>query len=1475
MSDIKHTQTNIISAGMNKDLDSQALQEGMYVNAINARLNHLDGGVPFLSNEPANYLCQTIPYDVIGQTKLPSGEFAIFSTNDFNSEIGIFNETTCTYKRIVRSTCLGFNRKNLISATSKGNFDKSTSIYWTDGLNPRRVLNLDNIPYKYTILPDECGTKEYTDELNCDELLVDKKISYPVISVEFGTDGRLENGAYQVALAYVINGQVATDWMGVTSPIKHFEHHPVGKSLEVTIDNLDRDFDGYALAVIYTINGSTAVDKVGVYSTNETKVIISNVGPTATNNTLITLDEIVNKRPIYGTASDVVSTSQYLMWLNPTAKDELNYQEDAMNIKVKWVAYQLPKDYYRKGGKLVGYMRDEVYAFAIQWLYPTGDWSTAVHIGGRTGVPKELKRIAGQDVYENRSDVCDKEELPKYFEVHNTAKLTKKYTVTSGFCDPVLIAEGEMAYWESTETYPDNPIFGDDKCKPIRHHKFPDVNVISHHDGESPIILGARFENIKKPEGVVGYRIVRSDRAGNKSVVAKGLLFNTGNYEDNDKEWMYPNYPYNDLRNDPFLSTTQTKFNGRESDFNILGDFNRTKFTFHSPTTALNKPMLGTELKIESEEVATVEGKFEEVYRHPKYKMITNFAYGIAAAVGLGTAYLAVKGQKCVTSGVHPAGADGAPRPFYYSVECETPLMGKRGITGATIPLPNVAGIAIAFGYYFALGLQSVITTIKALSSWHQFAYQYNSHGFYNQSLKVNPGNKRRRINYGQYLIPGNQEINGVKMNNFNRESSVYLEINQFLQDPQTRDNSRNTISGFGLCDNPTRTVLSTASSYYGSIKRKIKNQYGQLTSVRYIDTGAVQKISDEEYLTSEDIFGGDTYVGRFTEKRKLTYFLNWPFDVPDGWEWDYRKYANIPYPRYWVDGTEFDFGDMARLETPSSKHNLDCYRRGNGVFIVKDRYFYLFNSGVIDYFAESEYCPDYRDWEDSIEGRHYDYHTYTELSDMFRSDKIQFDNRFIFDRGYLKQLTENFIPKQDVNYKPEEEGVITYNNRIIYSIAAQKEQIRDNWLIYPGLNYFDFSGEEGNLITAKNFDRDRIIFLFDRSAPRVTLGVNTLETNEGTKVLIGDGGVFAQQPQKINYTGYGFGSSETKNWTLTHFGGFYPSQEHGTIFRFDGNKLESISDKGMYWWFKEHLPSKLLRDYPNFNHRDNTLVGVGMTSVFDSTNGVVYFTKIDYKVKDEYKEVTTYNAEKDEWRVKKVKVDFKDPLFFDDCSFTISFDPKMDKWISFHDWHPESTIQTKKFFITVKDRGLWRHNELVDKYCNFYGKDYPFEVEFVCNNNQNTSTLSSLEYSLESYEYLNRNDRYHLRDFNFDHLVVYNSEQSSGNIIMERRPKTMLTPFPIFDSHSVRVEYTKVEQKYRVNSFWDLTKDRTKPIPLFRLSNNGYRKIINPVSVNYNKDSKKKFRHNYINIILRRNVCDNKYMKFKWINEKQIYSPR
>ena len=114
---------------------------------------------------------------------------------------------------------------------------------------------------------------------------------------------------------------------------------------------------------------------------------------------------------------------------------------------------------------------------------------------------------------------------------------------------------------------------------------------------------------------------------------------------------------------------------------------------------------------------------------------------------------------------------------------------------------------------------------------------------------------------------------------------------------------------------------------------------------------------------------------------------------MPNGTEYDYRLYNMLPYPRYWMDTSTFDTAnffsglidsvigdrDTAVTVLPNDKHHLD--RDGySGFFVLRDAYMYLFNSGVRDFYVESEINLAHRDFRDGPGERHYDFHTYSDF---------------------------------------------------------------------------------------------------------------------------------------------------------------------------------------------------------------------------------------------------------------------------------------------------------------------------------------------------------------------------------------------------------------------------------------------------------------------------------------------------------------
>jgi hypothetical protein len=1621
------------SKGLVKDIEDSLSEGSVWSHARNAINNSKSGDLGTLGNEQGNYLCASAPYTVIGAIHLYNDTWAIFSTNDTDSEIGIFDEGQCSYTTKVNDPCLNFNKLNLITGVAREKEDCTWQVYWSDARrNPDRTMNLDNIPWVQSCTTvNGCTTCENTTDLDCDAIRLARLVTAPCIRVEKGASGgTLRNGSYYALIAYTIKNIRVTDYFMPSNIQSIFDHDNVAGSIDVIIDSIDTDnFDEFELVIVQTVNQQTVAKKMGIYSVRQKSVSFDQIKESLPS---IPIEFIPLRTPLYESSDAMYEVSNYLLRVGPTTKFDFNYQPLANQITTKWAAVQYPGNYYQKMGNNTGYLRDEVYSFFIRWVYNTGDKSASYHIPGRASTAFDVATVAGTDAQIEINEGI----TPFRWRVENTASVT----ALPGTVLPdggILTAEGLMGYWESTELYPDDkpqiwnsssqtwsgtasPDY--DLCGlPIRHHRFPDnfiggINPVTNHvtnSGNTIQIMGVKFENIKPPRdnngdpvpGIVGYEILRGSREGNKSVVAKGIINNMGEYTIDGgttaRTGMYPNYPYNDLNPDPFLSTTETStgaLSGLVQGLTPYNSFSRDTFSFHSPDTQFKNPFLSAkEIKIYGELRGIVEGQFVEPDKHPKHKHATNLTFFVSIVAGIAGALFALTGKRKtqrlyprkIDLGGYPnilagatAGTVNIPLPgfgpaaeaaiaaantnigvqdgLFYDTGAQVGITAAGGDTGAyqgaintgyvaPANLPATLGYSIVheedqgvydtapliirtlnalptFGYYMSEGAETMLRLIMAFSPYRQHVLQYQSHGFYNSIVAPQANNNRREINESIYLTPNIHDFSTTKrINNLFRGKSVAVELlpGSIFADPLGADNTRQRVSdnpwGAGNpFDNPTLPFNTSTACHYAALKQRIRNQYGQLdgiqqvpvsTCVYYMTTGELANYAIPgapiPLSNSQVFFNGDTYVSRYTEKNSFMYFYDWLYDQPDGYEFNYLLRKMLPFPSYWMDTTKYDINEFfssvaanplvpASWVLPTDRRAFDRDLTSINVFMIKRAFMYLASSGVRDFFVESEINTDTRDWGDTLTERHYDPYRFTDIGNLFNAkpEILKSGNFFKYDISLsASRLFNNFISWGNVQprfYDPlvAQSCYSYYPDRVIYSLPQQTELRKDNWFMFLANNYKDF---KARVTAIKPIGKNGAIILFDTESPVMFQGVDTLETTIDTKITLGDGGLFTQPLQNTFNADapYEYGSCQSRNSIInTPAGLFWISQNQGKIFQMAGAPSE-ISDSGIKYWLAEYLPYKILQDFPNFELTDNTVIGVGCQSIYDNEYGLAYFMKRDFKLRDNLPYTVTYLGD-DNFSVGGIlNIKLGDPTYFEDASWTVSYDPKAKMWLSFHDWHPNLVIPSKTHFMSVLDNGIWTHNDRCDLYCNYYGVDYPFEIEYVAPTGQTVNVTRSLEYILECYRYSTRNciDRFHVLDFNFDEAVLYNTEQVSGLLRLNLKPKNNVAgilQYPIINPTSIDILYSKEEQKYRFNQFWDITDDRGEFNPaaqrLMWITNvNGYTRVLNPNNLNYNKPpfQRKKFRH-YINtVVLRRRVSGNTKMLLKIANNKNVVSSR
>ena len=921
-------------------------------------------------------------------------------------------------------------------------------------------------------------------------------------------------------------------------------------------------------------------------------------------------------------------------------------------------------------------------------------------------------------------------------------------------------------------------------------------------------------------------------------------------------------------------------------------------------------------------------------------------------------------------------------------------------------------------GFYFMEGAQAAQELLYAFAPYRQYALQLIGHGLYDEFTPFNISDtKRFKIADSSYVFKNisfeiddyTDTIAGVAsqkytINNYKRGQLLMLRTER--ADTPTTDGPKLLVNGttgldqslgsLGMFDdwlgpdgpkiNEKKKSLEfnvPIASHYGAMKIDNDDQYGQLKTITQLPItpceqkfnynalpqinftlpAPVNKVVYQKVISQTPvIFGGDTYITRFTEKNPMFFFYNWLYTEPNGYEYNYFNNQMIPEPRYWANSEKYDVsqlnitspGAWAALFNgsttgtgflPNDYFNLDNenYIRNNdtifpgypGFTNAKNSYFYLSASGVRDFFVESDVINDFREVGVFDYEKCYNPYAYTDLETMFRMDQLTATegNFYLYDYSLsITRLTNRYTSfgfLQSVYYNPEvaELCYTYYPNTITYSLPVSQTASTDGWFIFLPLNRKDFISQISGV---KNFAKTGAFVTFKNDSPIVFQGVDTLEMDgSGTKVIIGDGGVFAREPQNIVVADkpYMYGSSQGRLSVIsTPAGLYYISQDQGKVFSY-GEGLQEVSQAGMKWWFDYFLPSKLLEDFPDYPYIDNPVAGVGTQAVYDNYNSVLYFCKKDYKLKEFGPDgqplagrVVNVNTAKESYfnyypyqngEVSRtpVKLALGDSSIFEDASWTISYDPKSQFWISFHDWHPDLVMPTKDSFITTKKNQFYKHGASCGDYCNFYGVQYPFEIEFPMTTGQTVTTVKSIEYVLECYRREKRycTDQFHVLDYNFDKLVIHNTEQISGYLNLNIFPKNNIAlslsyPQLNINNNSFDILFSKEENKYRVNQFWDITKDRGEfpngsgyppqgpliPGTTTLLGNypenmlwiteaNGYKKAINPQAVNYNKSllQRKKFRHMVNFMYLSKTDSRDTNMILKLFNSKNQYSLR
>ena len=390
--------THTFTKGLNKDSDPTFVNDGMWTHARNAVNNTSEGDLGTLSNEASNFLCavtgatmQSAVTDkyIIGCIYLFSDKWIIFTAGHDNqgrpimSEIGLLQENRCIYQPIVQDSCLSFDKRFLVSGVSREKEDCTWQVYFADGLNPDRFLNVGDpqtwIPPSYTYfgnssapvnvnyysngvntpilwpgvqwiqncpIVNDCEICTNTNKLNCDRIRIARFMTTPCINVTLGSSGgTLRNGTYYACIAYAIKGQKVTDYFSASNTQPVWSPDDLQGAIRISINADSENFDEFILVVVQNINQGTVAKQIGFYSTNTSVVELDQIKEDLIS---VPVSFLPIQTPVFEKSDQISEVNNYLLRVGPTSKFDFNYQPLANLINTRWASIEYPGNYYVK-----------------------------------------------------------------------------------------------------------------------------------------------------------------------------------------------------------------------------------------------------------------------------------------------------------------------------------------------------------------------------------------------------------------------------------------------------------------------------------------------------------------------------------------------------------------------------------------------------------------------------------------------------------------------------------------------------------------------------------------------------------------------------------------------------------------------------------------------------------------------------------------------------------------------------------------------------------------------------------------------------------------------------------------------------------------------------------------------------------------------------------------------------------------------
>lgn len=1509
------------------------------LNGISETLN---GDLDFTSNERGNSSKFNIEegYNIVGHLNFIDNEYLLFLAKNDNPSIIALIDKSNNYKELIKSSCLNFKEEVHIKAKYRLINGCERVVYFVDGNNTDKAINIDNlISYVQDAnLGNTPLQANIDDTWECGLFNLEQDYKHPIIELDrvIPTGGNLEYGTYRFGIQYSDSNQNLSNVTHISNAIPIIEANSdyiyregadptleerSNSSIRLNISNLDTRFGYINIVVIQTKDNISTAYKLETLSLqNDTlNYTFREIG---SNAEALSLNDVVTNKVTYESSETLEIFDNRLFRANLKEKDIKwsKFQQAALNIQTtyftqpttwskEFVVYSGAKDekvYYDK----LSYMRDEIYALGIIWVFKDGTESPVFHIPGRRlnkkadGTP--MPSIGDPNIHNrqpastgwddtihtnvginNKDDkfLTDQDPNKDYYrwQVYNTALreyirpggTSELYTLSNEDENGEVYTSGQLAYWESEDftyptikdcegnyIYPVEEINGKIVGQKIRHHKMPDTTLEEHFDyfqqeGYKDFFtlqLGLKFENITPPSEylnqIQGYYIVRGKRSlENKTILDKGLIYHNIKYH----------YPYN---NNVSKQDIDIKINNQDG---LFGDvtIQAKPYSFHTQTCLGNQHW------------------FSASSDDPNITF-----YGKVVGV--------IDGRWIPWNFSESDNGENAEQYFdVYNTSFHSPKtkFETYSLGGSYYKIERLLeGSYEGFRKILQIGNNS---NYKRHS--HFFINYHNSSVLKLNNNTVKPFCSNYLINTQSYVQPHFINSQSNTYNFVNRQQQETYVITTHTDNPVPHfDNIQNTITEPATSETP---LVGNSVCLYSSIKQYNPSVYGNLYNIEY-------QIASKNINTSNSIqtFGGDCFISRFGFIRNFTNRIG-TFDKRNNetlWKqviyYFVESEINTELRHEFRDSDIEDLNDYFPCTTYYPKESNMFYFPQNILYdwdglrwtgtLLKDLIDSTLND-IIEQYIQNNYCKNY----------------------------------YAYNNDYSVDNAIKYYFPLPINYKYCSDCSEIFPHRIVYSQKGFDNESIDNYRVFLANSSGNIEGTTGVITDLWKYN-DNLYIHTEEGLWVQQIKPYQLQTNTNENIYVGIGDTLETPPKGIKQIPTGYAGNKFKQaLALTEVGAFFPDESSGKIFRL-GQNLDEISRIGEKNWFENNLPINFLDQFYSLTNSEYPFKGtssnlsIGFQSVFDNRHDRWILIKKDYKLlidklqfsNEGFTEELVINTEENDLvfiyndddglngfyiRNNDIydpdgqelfeyfdKTDFDNKELFENLSWTKSFDTLNNVWKSYHSYLPNYIYNTQEkwFSYKIEFSDVWEHNN--GEFGVFYNNKYPFIIETIKTLNQlSTFTLSSVDYLSNSLNYNDTLKEWKEVKFDtFNNIIFYNSNQSTG--IIDLVTKNTNDPFiSVVNILPNQVLVNNREKTWSINNFRNNVINENEP--LFTKNWNDIQsdyfidKLSNQSVIDYSKSlfEKDKFRDKYLACRFQYNNNDNNKLIFKFLIDNQKVS--